>query len=323
MPLPITLYSTDAPQSATGLLRMAFGATEADAAIAHPGLPLLSHSTVIETWGTDTAARRGKHGSIHWATDDYCLVGHIAMPIEGDAAPITHALYRELLGFVADSAFPHLLRVWHYLPRINDGSGDQELYRRFSVGRAQAFDEFPRPDDELPAGTAIGTRSGNTLLVYFVASRTAGRQIENPRQVSAFDYPRQYGPRKPLFSRATAWADERGVQLLVSGTASIVGHASRHWDDLDAQLAETWRNLESLRQTAGATQPIILRVYVRNEADYPAIRDFLDARLDANVATLYLLADICRAELLLEIEGVYAMPATDGELSELEAPNEQ
>lgn len=302
MPLPITLSLA----ATTGLLRMAFGTTDTGAAIAHPGLPLLSNTAAVETWGMDAPKRRGKQGSIHWAMDDYCLVGHAAVPIEGDAAPITHALYRELLRFVADSAFPHLLRVWHYLPRINDGSGDQELYRRFCVGRAQAFDESPCPDDELPAGTAIGTRSGNTLLVYFVASRTPGRQIENPRQVSAFDYPRQYGPRKPLFSRATVWADERGTQLLVSGTASIVGHASHHVDDLDAQLAETWRNLESLRQTAGATHPIALRVYVRNEADYPTIRDFLDARLDGDVATLYLLADICRAELLVEIEGVYS-----------------
>lgn len=210
---------------------------------------------------------------------------------------------------------PHLLRVWHYLPRINDGSGDRELYRRFYVGRAQAFDEYPCPADQLPVGTAIGTRSGNMLLLYFIASRTPGRQIENPRQVSAFDYPRQYSPRKPLFSRAAVWSDARGTRLLVSGTASIVGHASRHADDLHAQLAEVWCNLESLRQTAGAAQALALRVYVRNEANYPAIRAFLDARLGPDVAAVYLLADICRAELLVEIEGVYAMPTTAADIS--------
>src|SRR5699024_1912310 len=120
LPLPITLHNADTPAAATGLLRMAFGTTDADAAIVHPGLPLLSNKTAVETWGTDAPKRRGKQGSIHWATDDYCLVGHAAVPIEGDAAPITHALYRDLLKYVANSAFPHLLRVWHSLPHINE-----------------------------------------------------------------------------------------------------------------------------------------------------------------------------------------------------------
>lgn len=106
--------------------------------------------------------------------------------------------------------------------------------------------------------------------------------------------------------------------MLVSGTASIVGHTSCHIGDLQAQLAEVWRNLESLRETAGATQTIAVRIYIRNAADYPAIRAFLDAQLAPDLATIYQHADICRAELLVEIEAVYAMPqapqdTTDGE----------
>lgn len=309
MPLAITLHHTDTAQSSSALIRMAFGAATPDAAIVHAGLQPLSHTSAIEAWGDGAPTRSGSQGRIDWSTDEYCLLGHIAVSIDGDAAPITYDLYRELLRFVAASEFPYLLRVWHYLPCINDGSGDRELYRRFCVGRARAFDEQPCPADRLPAGTAIGTRDGNTLLIYFIATRTPGRQMENPRQVSAFDYPREYSPRRPLFSRAVVWADDRGAQLLISGTASIVGHASRHVNDLDAQLDEVWCNLESLRQTAGATHPIALRIYVRNDTDYPAIRAFLAERLDPEVATVYLLADICRAELLVEIEGVYAMPA--------------
>lgn len=90
----------------TGLLHMAFGTTATDAAIAHPGMPVLSHDAVTETWGTVAPVRRGQHGPIHWATDDYCLVGHLAVPIDGDAAPVTYDMYRELLAFVNDSATP-------------------------------------------------------------------------------------------------------------------------------------------------------------------------------------------------------------------------
>lgn len=307
MPLPITLYDTTRQSPSEALVHMAFGASW-PGAITHTGLAPLSPTQAIESWGSRAPRESGQQGPIEWLTDGDCLFCHATTPLGDDAASVTQHLYEAILAFVANSAFPHLLRIWHYLPRINAGAGERELYQRFCVGRARAFDAYPYTPGQLPAGTAIGTRQGDELLIYFIATKQPGRQIENPRQVSAFDYPRQYAPRKPLFSRAVVWSDDHGEQLLVSGTASIVGHASRHANNLEAQLTEVWLNLESLRQAAGATHPVALRVYIRNEADYPAIRDFLRERLAPNVATLYLLADICRSELLVEIEGVYAMP---------------
>lgn len=309
MSLPIHLYPADAVADAPALLRLGFGDNPPAGAIDHPGLLPLSHAGAVETWGDTAPARSGRQGNLYWADDDTCLCGHVHMPLGTDVAGTTRTMYEQLLAFINASAFPHLVRIWNFLPRINVGRGDQEIYRQFCVGRAQAFDTHPCAAEALPAGTAIGTHHNNTLLVYFIAARRPGRQIENPRQVSAFDYPRQYSPRKPLFSRATVWTGARGARLLVSGTASIVGHASRHPDDLQAQLAELWHNLESLRQAAGATHPIAMRVYIRHRADYPTIRAFVAARTPSNMACLYLLADICRAELLVEIEGVYAMSA--------------
>lgn len=287
---------------------MAFGTT-ASHAIAHPGLAPLSHDAAVESWGRNVPEDSGQCGAIAWRCDAHCLFGWATIRLGDDTTAATRELYRDILRFVGSSQFPHLLRIWNYLPRINTGSGDDEHYRRFCVGRAQGFDEFPSAPGALPAGTAIGTHAKDELLVYFIAARQPGHQIENRRQISAFNYPRAYGPRTPMFSRAVVWADERGSCLLVSGTASIVGHASRHPDNLEAQLDETWANLEHLRQQAGATRPITLRVYIRDKADYPATRAFLDKRLDPQVTAIYLLADICRAELLVEIEGVYAMPA--------------
>lgn len=309
MPLPITLYTPNDTIPDNTLARMVFGPTSGGG-IAHTGLQPLCRDTATETWGEHAPTASGTDGDIHWAQDAHCLIGHVTVPLDGDTRAITWQLYRQLLVFVARSDFPCLLRIWNYLPRINTGDGDGELYRRFCIGRAQAFDEHPLPPDQLPAGTAIGSRDGNELLVYFIATRDPGTQIENPRQTSAFQYPRAYSPRKPLFSRARVWSDSRDSKLIVSGTASIVGHISRHEGDLAGQLAETWRNLEALRSAAGATRPLALRVYIRNERDYPAVKAFLTEYLPAHVHTLYLLADICRAELLVEIEGVYAMPAT-------------
>lgn len=309
MPLPITLHDPADTPPANTLAHMRFGPTAGDGII-HTGLQPLGRQAAVETWGEQAPTASGQAGDIHWARDPHCLIGHASVPLDGDTGAITLDLYRQLLALVAHSDFPCLLRIWNYLPRINTGNGDGELYRRFCIGRAQAFDERPCPPDQLPAGTAIGSRDGNELLVYFIATRDPGTQIENPRQTSAFQYPRAYSPRQPLFSRARIWADDRDAKLIVSGTASIVGHVSQHEGDLTGQLAETWRNLEALRTSAGAERPLALRVYIRNAADHAAVRAFLAERLPAGVQTLYLLADICRAELLVEMEGVYDMPAS-------------
>lgn len=306
MPLPIRLTRAYEQQPDAALVRMAFGTTLAGA-IAHTGLEPLGDDAVIETWGETAPLRSGQCGDVVWHCDDECLFGHAVTAIGADTEAATHHLYRQILSFTAQSDFPNLLRVWHYLPRINAGDGDQEHYRRFCIGRARAFEECRYAPEQLPAGTGIGSRTGDELLIYFIATRQPGHQIENPRQVSAFDYPRRYGPRQPLFSRATVWSDSRNTRLVVSGTASIVGHESRHSGDLQEQLAEMWRNLDSLCTTAGAGQPEALRVYVRHTEDFPAIRAFVSARVPADTAVVYLHADICRAELLVEIEGVYTM----------------
>lgn len=285
---------------------MAFGAS-GHGAIFHRGLQPLGQDAAQEIWCTSAPKVGGSDGAIKWRAGEDMLFGSASVSMSGDAAQITHDLYREVFQCLGKHDFPHLLRVWHFLPHINHGAGDGEHYKRFCLGRARAFDEQYDSPRLLPAGTAIGTRSGNQLQVYFLATRVPGRQLENPRQLSAFKYPRRYGPREPLFSRSVVWSDGNEAQLLISGTASIVGHESLHTGDLEGQLQETWRNVSCLRDRAGTTRPIALRVYVRRAEDYPTIRDFLNAHLPADAAVLYLLADICRAELLMEIEGVFAI----------------
>jgi chorismate lyase/3-hydroxybenzoate synthase len=141
--------------------------------------------------------------------------------------------------------------------------------------------------------------------------REPGLAIENPRQTSAFHYPRRYGPAAPSFSRAMIAPDDT---LYVSGTASILGHASVHPHDPEAQLAETVVNLEALLQRALASQRLqtgklgadsLLKVYVRHARDASLVERRLRQQFGAEVPLLILAADICRTELLLEIELVH------------------
>ena len=103
------------------------------------------------------------------------------------------------------------------------------------------------------------------------------------------------------------------VALLVSGTASIVGHETVHAGDVRAQTLETLLNLRTVIQAANARGSAVfdLReldcvVYVRHARDLPVVRavfeDAVGAGSPAARGAVYLRADICRSDLLVEIE---------------------
>jgi chorismate lyase/3-hydroxybenzoate synthase len=280
--------------------------------------PLLSPASRVPTelWWAHGPVSGGQAGAVRYAHDAHHLFAVIELDErEHGGIEKTAALaYSSMRQFQQQSAFPHLLRVWNYMDAINQGSGDLERYRHFCVGRADGMEHAVA--DKYPAATAIGQqRLTHLLQVYWLAGRLPGTQIENPRQISAYRYPRAHGPVSPSFARATFSPDGT---LLISGTASIVGHASRHDDDFVAQLDETVRNLSTLKNYADtaasahssiAVTPAnargLFKVYVRDGAHAAQIAELLRQHPPQHFDpgnVIYLAADICRRELLLEIE---------------------
>jgi len=274
-----------------------------------------------EVWRAAGPVQRGRDGDIAWSTDGTLSFGAIevderAYACDADPTGIVGAAahaYSRMLGFVGASGTPHLLRIWNYLDAITDGRGDNERYRQFCVGRARglgAFDAF-----RLPAATAIGRcDAARVLQVYWLSAATPGTPVENPRQVSAWRYPREYGPQPPAFARAMLPPTDSRMPLLLSGTASVVGHATMHAGALLAQLGETFANFEALLGAARANQPALpaefgpgtrLKVYVRDRDDMPAIAAALQERFGGRVPLFLLHAAICRRDLAVEIDGVH------------------
>jgi chorismate lyase/3-hydroxybenzoate synthase len=216
-----------------------------------------------------------------------------------------------LLRLQADSPYRHVWRVWNFMADINEGQGDDERYQQFCLGRARAFAAIggTAPVFGYPAATAVGRQGGpRSLQVCWFAGREPGTAIENPRQVSAFHYPRNYGPAAPSFSRAMVVP---GPLFLVSGTSSIVGHASLHHGDLEAQLRETLVNVDTLLHRAQASGHVasatlgadsLIKAYVRRHGDAAKVESGLRDHYGPDVPTLVVAADICRPELLVEIE---------------------
>ena len=240
------------------------------------------------------------------------LALHRAIGAREDVAAAAEALYRELLAAARPSAHPYLIRIWNFLGAINEGEGDEERYRRFCVGRNAAVDAMFR--DPPPAATAIGAPTADApLTIVALCSAHPAIALENPRQTPAWQYPREYGPVPPGFSRGTVLRDADGATLLASGTASIVGHVSQHPGEVLAQLDESLVNLSVLldegTRRAGARFSLdgleALRVYLRDADALDAVRARLDAQGLPFDRVAFLQGDVCRRELDVEIEGVF------------------
>lgn len=313
----------DAPLSDDTLIAMHHDALPDDGDPRRARVPLqaLSAQAPAEVWRGRTLRDAGWLHDCGYAHDGALLFAHTRIEAGADPQSATEEAYRRLHAVLQQHGYPHWLRTWNYLDRINEGDGDDERYKRFCVGRARALANRPDYERFLPAATAIGSAEPGGL-VCALAGRVPGVAIENPRQVSAYRYPRQYGPKSPSFARAMLVRGEDTARLLVSGTASVVGHATRHADDLRAQLAETAANIDALLQHAAVSEfpdtgePLwraeTHKLFVRDAADYPLLAEAHPRSFPGSAPLLALRGDICRRDLLLEVEGVYVWQGPRG-----------
>ena len=295
--------------------------------IAQVNTPVLPPEThLYEVWSCGRPAESGQHQRVRFRRSEEMLFGCITLA-EADFAAPAHApsslhaataqAYAEICATLEAQRYPHLLRVWNYLPDINRDSQGTERYRQFNSARQCALQACGRAQSgSVPAASALGATSDSPVVVYFLAGRSAPVFVENPRQVSAYHYPRQYGTHSPLFSRAALLRQPQSLTLFVSGTASIVGHRSLHIGNTARQTRETLTNIEALlseanRVTRGAhfeLDSLAYKVYVRRPEDLALIQSELAATLGSQAQVIYLQADICRQDLLVEIEATGICP---------------
>jgi chorismate lyase/3-hydroxybenzoate synthase len=327
--LQITLGPKISAPSADHRLLAAFqfGADTADsthAAVIKPGLTPVDATSMFECWWVNGDVDYAQSGNLRLATcDDFALVVQQvpdAAPAEFEA--LTYSAYTELLQAIAKTPHRDIVKIWNYFGDINQGDDDAEKYRRFSIGRANAFDDNRVLEKSVPAGTAIGTPQSSQFTIISLSTSREFRPAENPRQVSAYEYPRQYGPRSPKFSRGGSVAASGSRLCVVSGTAAIIGHESQHPYDIEAQFDETVHNLDLLSGAIAALddhddamswrQGSVLRVYLKNGDDADFVRAQLKRLLGGRLTNVSLLhATICRRELVIEIDGACVLSAAD------------
>jgi enamine deaminase RidA (YjgF/YER057c/UK114 family) len=223
----------------------------------------------------------------------------------------TDIAYQEIFRVLRETEHLHLIRIWNYLPEINRETGGDERYRLFNSARQLAFRKSGQATvGTVPAASALGSPAGSPISIYFLAARQPPTMIENPRQTSAYHYPPKFGRHSPIFSRACVMHESAGTNLFVSGTASIVGHETIHRGDVGAQTRETMANISALldevNRVVGAARyrldGLKFKVYVREPDDLGAIEWALSRTLPSSIPIVYLQADVCREDLLVEIE---------------------
>ncbi|MCC5838606.1 MAG: hypothetical protein JJT96_00665 [Opitutales bacterium] len=255
--------------------------------------------------GVPPGPARAKGPLLLWSNDDLSAGCAILRDALEDMNAAARSVYTAIFEATAGR---HLARAWNWVPSINEHpAGGEEIYRLFCFGRAQAFAAYFGEDCEakMPAGTAVGV-AGRDLVVHFVATRAPVHNLENPRQKPAYRYPRAYGPRPPSFARATRIANvdtDAPGWLCISGTAAILGSESLCPGDLEGQLRITLDNLARMGARWGDTGARrFVRVFVRHAADLPRVRERVRTLLTPEDQLACVCADICRKELLLEIE---------------------
>jgi enamine deaminase RidA (YjgF/YER057c/UK114 family) len=214
--------------------------------------------------------------------------------------------------------FGHVVRQWSYIECVHelgaDGRESSQGYQAFNDVRTLAYARSGFPAG-YPAATGIGQAAGGVVIEFIALDTPPDVRVvplSNPRQVDAHRYSDGVLVGEPLgelddksapkFERGKLVARGDAEVVFVSGTAAILGEKSVAPGDVAAQTRTT---IENIAVVAGEEKLTHLRAYVKRARDIPVVRRVCEAAYGP-IPALYLRADVCRAELLVEIEGLLA-----------------
>lgn len=222
------------------------------------------------------------------------------------------AVFRQVDGLLTEESFPvnSIVRQWNYIEKIIGFQREYQNYQAFNDARASFYETSLWPQG-YPAATGIGAHWGGIVIdldaVLFKQADCSVTPIDNKLQVAAHAYSGQVlaASRKckatPKFERAKRLnIGDRGL-IYISGTAAIRGEESLKGVGLARQLAITMENIAELVGKKGELS--MLRVYLKEKSFVDEAEQLMQA-YKLSVPVSYMWADVCRDELLIEIEGI-------------------
>ena len=220
-------------------------------------------------------------------------------------------------GFEVDD----IVRQWNYIGNIVSCKEGKQNYQEFNDARSQYYARGAWSNG-YPAATGIGSTDG--IIVGCIAFKKADSKgvypIDNPLQVAAHIYSKSVlidndenaVKSTPKFERAKLIESAGGAYCFVSGTAAIRGEESVDPSSAKLQTIKTIENIEYLVSKENLVRfgckpyelkYAFLHIFIKHAEDYEEVRAVVEASYP-QVPALYSVADVCRSELLVEIEGI-------------------
>lgn len=213
------------------------------------------------------------------------------------------------------STYQDVVRTWIYISDILDWYDDFNTVRNHCYSEYGFIDptgsQKPAEQIYLPASTGIEGKTpfgrAATMDLFAVhrspASSIKVRPIHSPKQLSPF----RYGS---AFSRAVVIEDAESKLIFVSGTASIDENGKSVFIGNPAQqMQQTFQVISDLIAPEGAQLQDICEatVFLKRRQDFSIYQKIM-AQVDIlNAPSVNVVADVCRAELLFEIDAVFIL----------------
>lgn len=225
-------------------------------------------------------------------------------------------------------SFNNIVRQWNYVGEIlsveNENGRKRQHYQMFNETRSVSYGKY-RSRQDFPSATGIGMKYLGVCIDSFAVSGSEKLKIfpiSNPVQNESYDYeqnvligapkPSLNQNQAPQFERAKLICLKKAARLLISGTASIIGQETIGLNNVEKQTEVTIENIKQLSSPENLRKhyPEIklipdvysyVRVYVKYKEDIATVRNICKKEF-GNAPATYVVADICRDNLLVEIE---------------------
>jgi enamine deaminase RidA (YjgF/YER057c/UK114 family) len=215
-----------------------------------------------------------------------------------------------------------VVRQWMYIGGINKHNNlnnkQVENYQMFNSARAIYYSEVNWKNG-YPSATAIGMDITGCIIEFTAIKPTDKISIiplQNPRQIDAHKYTDKYIPinsevNSPKFERGKIVLDDKKIDIYISGTASILGEDSIN-DDITKQTNITLDNIAILSSKQNISSHNVniqnnlpnfsgVCVYIKKKSDAEKAIEICNNHF-GTIPIIYVIADVCREELLIEIE---------------------
>lgn len=290
--------------------------------------PPLTGKVIVEVcfydpdlWNAESVSDEDNGAVLFKNGNNRILIGNVQSFVSENCRENSDLAFRQLSNLFVQARFPinAIVRQWNYIEDILGFDENEQRYQEFNNVRSAYYGNC-FDGKGYPSATGIGMNQGG-VIIEFIAIQSPNlvtKPIDNPVQIAAHSYSDEVlvgeacvVKTTPKFERAR-YLELLGKKIIfISGTASIRGEYTVGVNDPARQTAITIENIKQLysesvlaKLSTGNLSPKYghARVYIKEKKDYAAIRRTFKTHF-GNLPVVYIIADICRNDLLVEIEG--------------------